>query len=102
MTDTPETQQTLATFQPHVNETFSTKDNQGQPLELTLYLAGPLPENDYPGKTRSPFELRFTAPGDMLEQRCYDLDHPVLGSLQIFLVPIRPENDLYCYQAVFN
>ncbi|HLO77849.1 MAG TPA: hypothetical protein VK196_15440 [Magnetospirillum sp.] len=96
-------QVTLATFTPHLNETFSSQTEGGEGLEFTLYQASAMPASDYPGKERDPFQLRFSAPSlNMLPQAIYRLQHATLGEIDVFLVPIRPEGDHYCYQAVFN
>lgn len=93
----------LATFTPHVNETFSAKLESGETVEFTLYEATALPANDYPGKARDPFQLRFSAPTEeMLPQGHYLLSNTALGEVEIFLVPVRPDGDHHCYQAVFN
>jgi hypothetical protein len=51
------------------------------------------------------FSLIFRGPRDpTLAQRIHPVEHPTLGTLTIFLVPIGPEGDpteLH-YQAVFN
>lgn len=100
----PLDQLTLATFQPHVNETFTAVPAPGQSIAMTLYQATPLAIHNYPNKAaRDPFQLRFKAPGlGMLPQQIYHLHHAVLGEMDIFLVPITPEDGEFCYQAVFN
>lgn len=96
-------QVTLATFTPLVNQIFTADFADGATVEFTLYEATALPSNDYPGKTRDPFQLRFSAPTEqMLPQGIYELKNDTLGVLQIFLVPIRPDDDHFAYQAVFN
>lgn len=50
------------------------------------------------------FALRFSGPREMLlSQGIRDLDHPILGSLSLFLVPVQGQRpDRYTYEAVFN
>lgn len=49
------------------------------------------------------FSLLFRGPADrMLAQATYRLVHPVLGDLDIFLVPIRQDAAGIYYQAIFN
>lgn len=96
-------QVTLDTFAPLVNQVFTADFADGARVEFTLYAANALPSHDYPGKQRDPFELRFSAPTEaMLPQGIYELKNETLGVAQLFLVPIRPEDDHFAYQAVFN
>ena len=45
----------------------------------------------------------FRGPGEpVLAQRIYPLDNQTLGRLEIFLVPIGPDDEGMRYQAVFN
>jgi Domain of unknown function (DUF6916) len=60
-----------------------------------------------PGSPRTdPFSLTFLGPpGDHLPQALYTLEHPALGTLTIFLVPIGPDpgaHGRHRYEAVFN
>jgi hypothetical protein len=50
-----------------------------------------------------PFSLLFRGPrSPILPQSIYDLVHPALGTLKIFLVPVQPSGDGAEYEAVFN
>jgi hypothetical protein len=52
---------------------------------------------------RAPFSLVFRAPrGTDIPQRTYELRHSELGTFQIFLVPIGPDETGPRYEAVFN
>lgn len=56
-----------------------------------------------PGGSRTPFGLTFRCPGpQLLPQAIYRLEHPVLGVLEIFLVPVGRDGDGFFYQAIFN
>jgi hypothetical protein len=51
---------------------------------------------------RQPFSLVFRGPGEeLLPQSTYLLEHPELGALQIFLVPISRDEGGARYEAVF-
>lgn len=57
---------------------------------------------DGPGR-REPFSLIFRGPTQpVLPQRIYRIEHAELGTLEIFLVPIGPDQDSMLYQAVFS
>ena len=52
---------------------------------------------------RTPFSLVFRSPpGTPLPQRIYRLHHDELGALDLFLVPIGPDDDGMLYEAVFS
>ena len=50
-----------------------------------------------------PFSLIFVGSRDRaLDQETYMLNHPTLGHMEIFLVPIGEKDDFRSYQAIFN
>lgn len=91
----------LATFQPCVGDTFGVETGGGL-LELTLTEATAgqwQPE----GKTAFAFELIFTGPREpILPQAIYRMTHPDLGGVEIFIVPLKSEDEGTTYQAVFS
>jgi hypothetical protein len=50
----------------------------------------------------APFSLEFTAAEPALPQGTYALSHEVLGTHDVFLVPVSREGDAIRYEAVFN
>jgi hypothetical protein len=49
------------------------------------------------------YALYFLGPGDpLLEQRTLRLDHEVMGTMEIFVVPIGRVGERIEYQACFN
>lgn len=49
------------------------------------------------------FALTFLSPpGPFLPQAVYPLQHPVLGALDLFLVPLGPKDGGNSYEAVFT
>ena len=101
-------QLTVDDFSAHVNAPFRIHVEPGEVLELELIEARPIgqrPPSDRDGGTRRAFSLIFRGPrGRLLSQRIYPIEHPGLGTLGIFLVPLGPEGDpdgLH-YQAIFN
>jgi hypothetical protein len=92
-----------ATFNPHVRSEFKVVEAPEPELhvELTEVRAlGHQPRAPRP----DPFALTFSGPSDRaLRQQTHRLSHPVLGELEIFLVPIGPDADgRLMYEAVFN
>ena len=69
-------------------------------LRLELTEAASLPASA--GAPRAPFSLTFRGPAQpLLPQGTYEFDHPRLGPLAIFIVPIGAESDGVLYQAIF-
>jgi hypothetical protein len=98
----------LSDFGGHVNARFRARLGAEEFLDLELVRAEPLElggGHDVLGLRRAPFSLIFTGPKELpLQQRIYELEHPSLGALEIFLVPIGPEAGTarLRYQALFN
>ena len=87
-------------FEPHLNTTFRLLRGEGEPLELELVdITGGEGafENSYS------FSLFFRGgPHFQLQQHIFTLEHPALGSLDIFLVPVERGAEGSRYEAVFN
>lgn len=85
-------------------EIFTITLTSGESLELELSevrgLTGDTPE----GSQRSPFSLLLLGPGDgYLPQRIYELEHPQMGKLTLFLVPLGPDREgKMRYEVVFS
>jgi hypothetical protein len=72
------------------------------PLELRLAECDALGEPVTAGGRR-PFSLLFTGPREpILRQAIHRLDHPELGAVELFLVPLAPDGAGARYEAVFN
>ena len=91
---------TRETFAPHLGSHFSLALNDGV-LQLELVAVDELRAS--PDAPRAPFALRFRTPGVMgyVPQRIHALAHPVLGTLEIFLVPLGADAVGMRYEAVF-
>lgn len=91
---------TVDTFHPHVGTTFRVELGDG--LELVLGDAR-AHEGETGGPTgRSQFSLTFQGPPEpVLPQQIYPLDHPILGHLDLFLVPLAAGPEGATYEAVF-
>lgn len=94
---------TRDTFVAHVGSSFSLSLTDGV-LELVLYAVDALPAA--PHAPRTPFALRFRTPGvtGHVPQGIHALAHPVLGTLEIFLVPLGADagGGGMRYEAVFG
>ncbi len=91
---------TRETFAPHLGSRFALALSDGV-LELELCAVDALHAS--PNAPRAPFALRFRTPAvtGHLAQRIYALAHPVLGMLEIFLVPLGRDATGMRYEAVF-
>ena len=92
---------TKETFEPLIGGAFELSLGEGQtlPLELSAVLGTGLQGM----AKREQFSLHFRGPASpALVQRTYRLEHAQLGSLEIFLVPIRRDATGMMYEAVFT
>lgn len=88
-----------------VGQGFDVDIAEGAPLTLHLVSAT---ESDEPGGTgpqgqvRKQFSLVFSgSPDRLLPQGTYRLNHPRLGQIDLFLVPLGPDTEGMQYEAAF-
>ena len=96
----------LTTFTGRVGELFRIVIDDATTLATRLIEVTPATGADA-GATRAggrtPFALVFrSTPGAPLPQRIYRLHHDGLGALDLFLVPIGPDEEGMRYEAVFS
>ena len=96
----------ITTFAERVGDVFRLAIDEKTTVDARLIAATPsalAAASPPPNGRRTPFSLVFRGPaGGALPQRIYRLEHPELGSLDVFLVPIGPDAGGMCYEAVFN
>ena len=93
---------TKATFTPYVNTVFRIYPDTSKILKTTLVSVadiGPVPDENVPG--RECFVLNFRG-SEPLRQNTYRIEHDVLGSFDLFLVPSGKNKKGRYYQAVIN
>jgi hypothetical protein len=89
---------TKAHFAPHVGETFTIDLEDGARLNATLVSA----EGSQKGGVEN-FSLLFAGPREpQLPQGMRTVGHPVVGSYDIFLVPVGADDASVTYEAVFT
>ncbi len=95
---------TLARFAPLVGSAFSVALSAPWDLRLELAEVAALsPQTSFTGAFRAPFRLIFHGPTQPVHpQATLPLDHPQLGRLEIFLVPIGPDAIGMRYEAIFT
>ena len=90
-------------FQPALGQDFTIPCDDGSLYRLRLADIKPLPDHPYPNQVRAPFSLFFTGSGPhVLDQGIYRLTNPVLGQVDITLVPIARLGDDVRYQASYT
>ncbi len=100
---------TSADFFPHLNQAFKIHYHSTKILDAQLILEVELIEvADYaerlagPSK-RPPFSILFRGPKDInLPQGTYQVDHDKMGTVELFLVPIMPDENGSLYESVLN
>lgn len=93
---------TIATFSGLVGSTFELVLDDETSLQLSLAELTPLGAPSTPAG-RPPFSLEFVEPGGALvPQQIYRLRHAELGEIDLFLVPLGPDERGMRYEAVFN
>ena len=96
---------TVDDFMPAVGDVFVLDGGDAGAFELRLTEASLYdPQSaaiDGDGR-RSPFRLVFTGPADpLLAQQTCRLEHPTVGALEIFIVPVRRTGEGTDYEAIF-
>ncbi len=96
-------------FEPCLGSSFQTRvDERTVDLELIAVVKPPVDEFHLAARQRGgirlqPFNLHFRGSKDArFAQGMRRLDHPALGELDIFLVPIGADPAGFLYEAVFN
>jgi hypothetical protein len=90
----------LADFRGHIDQQFTVVAGEKR-LDLVLTEAVPV-AGGRPG-SRGPFSLIFRGPAEpMLPQATHNIEHPQLGPLDIFIVPIGKDGHGVLYQAIFS
>jgi hypothetical protein len=101
---------TVTTFAERLGETFRVYPDAGDAtrcldmalIEATDLSAGGARQAASSGQ-RAPFSIVFRGPAaPILPQRIYRLEHPEIGSCEIFLVPIGPDEHGLRYEAIFT
>lgn len=94
-------------FSNFLNDRFQVQITDTESFAFTLVEVESLKENGSGRKSvqvrPEPFSLIFMGPSQpIFKQRIYNLTHPRLGSMDIFLVPVGETEAGIEYQAVFN
>jgi hypothetical protein len=93
---------TLESFRPYLNQKFQVQIDPAPSLDLILAECEAI-KPSAAGPDRDPFRLLFignTTP--ILPQRIYRLVHEQMGTVDIFIVPLGPDERGMRYEAIFT
>ena len=90
-------------FVPYLNQTFTVRLKGTDSIELELVLVTES-RRGFRAGARQPFALHFLGPvsSQYLLQHMYRLEHPEMGVLDIFLVPLSLQAGRMRYEAIFG
>lgn len=94
----------VSVYASRVGDTFRLDRGEGQTLALELVEAKDLGGRPAPAGRISTYALLFRSSGEKrhVAQGTYRLDHDVLGTQEMFLVPLGPDDVGMRYEAIFN
>ena len=94
---------TAEEFRKHLGTRFGVRLDTPRPVELELAeVKDYTPQANEQSKMER-FSLYFQGPGDiMLNQGTFTLEHPLMGELLLFIVPISRDPQGFRYEVVFN
>lgn len=94
---------TANNFSQHLNTKFSFHVDSSEPVELELTQITPRPSGPTEQAGMERFSAFFLGPASVfLPQQTYEVSHPEMGQMLIFLVAIGQDEKGYQYEAVFN
>ena len=86
-------------FSKNLNTKFQVQIDENSPVELELIKVSEL--KVYPQQEE--FAIEFRGPLDLfLNQGIFIFKHEQIGEFEIFIVPIRKDDQGFKYEAVFN
>lgn len=86
-------------FSEQVGSVFRARSADGAEFDLALVDFEELVANE----VQENFTLLFRAPGDTPQQQgLYQMHHERLGGMEIFLVPVKKDDEGLYFEAVFN
>jgi hypothetical protein len=90
-------------FSRHLNTQFRVIVESAEPVKLSLVEVAVRKSEPHEQAGMERFSTFFYGPAKfLLPQKTYDLVHPEMGEMQLFLVPIGEEPKGIKYEAVFN
>lgn len=88
----------LASFTEHLQTKFQASAEETEAVELEMVSA----KDSGSGPGEEQFSIMFRGPLDaFLIQRIYRMEHPRMGTFDLFLVPVKRGQDGFYYEACF-
>ena len=90
-------------FEPCLGQTFRVMHENADGIDLELIQVKPLSAADSKAQARQSFSLLFRGPlQPMVGQQVLKFENSTLGELELFLVPIGPDDVGMLYDVTFN
>ena len=91
-------------FSEHLGENFRLHHGSSNVVEVELIEVSDLGSGSSRAVgRRDPFSIVFRGPHDSpLGQGTYKIEHGQMGAFDLFVVPIGPDKEGLCYEAIFN
>ena len=90
-------------FEACLSQPFSVRPENEDDFEIDLIQVKLIGDGDPTKDTRQAFSLLFRGPTEhSLSQSLYRIENETLGELQLFLVPLGPDETGMLYDATFN
>lgn len=90
-------------FRKYLNTKFDLRVDEERTIELELDEVQSFPDITHSRGDMERFSLYFRGPADVLvHQQICRLEHPEIGTLEIFLVPVEQDAKGFRYEAVFS
>lgn len=92
---------TLDTFKNQIGKSFSMSD--GEATITVKLISATMSKYKNPEGKKEPFSLEFRGPKDIVfPQKMYTLKSENINDVEIFFVPVGPDEEGMIYQAVFS
>lgn len=91
------------TFRPHVGTMFRVLVDEDRYMPAALVAVELLRTDEDDRRRRTPFSLIFRAPGQgHLPQAIYPIESDTLERMELFLVPLGPDEHGMLYECIFT
>lgn len=93
----------MSDFEKLLGDAFRVEDESGETVNLVLVETALIGSDRSYSKREEPFAVEFRGPSEpVLPQGIQKLAHERLGAMELFLVPVGPDDEGIRYEAVFN
>ncbi len=90
-------------FSARIGDEFRIAVNDGDPVTLVLTAAEVQAAAETTDRTDSAFSVVFRGPlNSPLPQQIFEMEHPEMGTLPLFIVPVQQDEQGIYYEAIFT